>query len=59
MLKITKNPHMSSFGMGRPNYRPIAQIGGMPGVRVGEYHPAASVDEVKKTIQKSLERSKK
>lgn len=58
MLKITKNPHMSSFGMGRPNYSPIAQIG-VPGVRVGEYHPAASVDEVKKTIQKSLERSKK
>ena len=50
---------MSSFGMGRPNYCPIAQIGGMPGIRVGEYHPASSVGAVKKAVQKSLEREKK
>jgi len=58
MLKIHKNPHTSSFGMGHPNLNPLGKIG-IPSVRVGEYHPSMNVGEVKKAVQKSLERAKK
>jgi len=58
MLKIHRNPHTSSFGMGHPNLNPVAKIA-MPSVRVGEYHPSMNVGEVKKAVQKSLERAKK
>tara|TARA_R110002126_G_scaffold290295_1_gene446948 strand:+ start:1118 stop:1291 length:174 start_codon:yes stop_codon:yes gene_type:complete len=57
MLKIHRNPHSSTFGMGRPNLNPMAQIV-VPSVRVGE-RPVYSREEAKKVIQKSLERSKK
>jgi hypothetical protein len=57
MFKIHKNPHTSTFGMGRPNLNPVAQIG-MPSIRVGE-RPVYSREEAKKVIQKSLERAKK
>lgn len=53
-----KNPHTSSFGMGHPNLNPLGKIG-IPSVRVGEYHPSMNVGEVKKAVQKSLERAKK
>lgn len=59
MFRIYKNPHSSNFGMGKPNLNPMGKIGSMPSVRVGEYHPASSVVEAKKVIQKGLERSKK
>jgi len=61
MLKIHKNPHTSSFGMGHPNLNPLGKIGmpSVPSVRVGEYHPSMNVGEVKKAVQKSLERAKK
>lgn len=59
MFRISRNPRSSSFGMGQPNLRPVARIGGMAGVRAGEYYPASSVADVKKAVQKSLERSKK
>ena len=57
MFYIHKNPHTSSFGIGRPNLNPMGQIG-MPSVRVGE-RPVYSREEAKKVIQKGLERSKK
>jgi hypothetical protein len=44
--------------MGHPNLNPVAKIA-MPSVRVGEYHPSMNVGEVKKAVQKSLERAKK
>lgn len=58
MFRIHKNPHTSTFGMGRPNLNPMAQIV-VPSVRVGERPVYASRDEAKKAIQKSLERAKK
>ena len=58
MFKINRNPHTSGFGMGRPNFNPVAQIGA-PAIRVGERPVYASRDEAKKAIQKSLERAKK
>lgn len=57
MFHIYKNPHTSTFGMGRPNFNPMAQIV-VPSVRVGE-RPVYSREEAKKAIQKSLERAKK
>jgi hypothetical protein len=57
MFRIHRNPHTSSFGIGQPNLNPMGKI--MPSVRVGEYHPSMSVGEVKKAVQKSLERAKK
>lgn len=57
MFYIYKNPHTSTFGMGRPNFNPMAQIV-VPSVRVGE-RPVYSREEAKKAIQKSLERAKK
>ena len=58
MYAFKRNPHISSFGMGHPNLNPVAKIA-MPSVRVGEYHPSMNVGEVKKAVQKSLERAKK
>ena len=57
MFRIHKNPHTSTFGIGRPNLNPMAQIG-MPSIRVGE-RPVYSREEAKKVIQKGLERAKK
>ena len=57
MFHIHRNPHTSTFGMGRPNLNPMAQIV-VPSVRVGE-RPVYSREEAKKVIQKGLERSKK
>lgn len=57
MFRIHKNPHTSGFGMGRPNFNPVAQIGA-PAIRVGE-RPVYSREEAKKVIQKGLERAKK
>lgn len=57
MLRITKNPHISHFGLGHPNLNPMGKV--MPAFKVGERPVYASRDEAKKAIQKSLERAKK
>ena len=57
MFRIHRNPHTSTFGIGRPNLNPMAQIV-VPSVRVGE-RPVYSREEAKKVIQKGLERAKK
>ena len=57
MFRIHKNPHISGFGMGRPNLNPMGKI--TTQVQVGERPVYASRDEAKKAIQKGLERAKK
>jgi hypothetical protein len=53
----THNPHVSSFRIGMPNPNPIGKI--MPTFRPVENQAYSKVADVKKEINKSLERAKK
>jgi hypothetical protein len=51
------NPHVSSFRVGMPNPNPIGKM--MPTFRPVENYAYSSIADVKKEINKSLERPKK